>query len=119
MVSAVNSSATSFVASTSSTSSTPAIRAQLEHDKRELADCVTCESSKTREGKANIQKLSSKISTEEAQLKQADTSRPTNQSAQSNLTAVSSNATNQSSEAPVKKQNSFDTNIGNNLDVFA
>ena len=117
MVSAVNSSATSVVASTLS-SSTTAIQAQLQRDKRKLADCVTCPSSKTPEGKKNIRELSSKVNTEESQLKEASTSSTANQSADSKSTSLSSNTSNQSNEVYGKTQNTFNTNIGKNLDVF-
>ena len=46
------------------------LNAQLNRLKQQLADCVNCESAKTPEGKANIQKITLRVGETEARLNQ-------------------------------------------------
>lgn len=46
--------------------------AELARYKKQLADCVSCPSSNTLEGKANIQEISSKISADQAHIRKIE-----------------------------------------------
>lgn len=48
------------------------LAAQLERLKKQLSDCVNCESARTQSGKANIQQIANRIGATEARLRQID-----------------------------------------------
>jgi hypothetical protein len=53
------------------------VEAQLERYKKELSNCVNCESAKTASGKAAIEAAASKISTAEARIEKITTDKQT------------------------------------------
>lgn len=48
------------------------LEAEITRYQQQLADCVNCPSSKTPQGKANIQEISNKIAADEQQLHQVE-----------------------------------------------
>jgi hypothetical protein len=90
MVSAIGSFSTSSDVSTTA-ASTAAIEAQIARDKKELSNCVNCESANTKQGQADIQALSSKITIAEARLGEIKNANPGNRPAAANTTTVSDN----------------------------
>ena len=93
MVSAINSSTTSSPAS-SAVASTAAIEAQLARDRKELSNCVNCETAETKQGQADIQALTNKIKIAEARLKEISNTAPENQTPAPNQSADDNSATN-------------------------
>ncbi len=53
-------------------SSRAALRAEVVRYQKQLSDCVNCSSSKTLEGKAHIQELSTRISVDQQRIKQIE-----------------------------------------------
>ena len=53
-------------------SSRAALRAEVVRYQKQLSDCVNCSSSKTLEGKAHIQELSTQISVDQQRIKQIE-----------------------------------------------
>jgi len=51
-----------------------ALRSEITRYQQQLAECINCPSSKTPQGKANIQKLSDEISADKAKLHQTENS---------------------------------------------
>jgi hypothetical protein len=49
-----------------------ALHAELARYQKQLSDCVNCPSSKTLEGKANIQELSNKIGVDQERMRQIE-----------------------------------------------
>jgi len=58
---------------------TAGLEAQIARYKKELSNCVNCDSAKTSEGKANIQALSNKISKLTSQVQEISKSKQANQ----------------------------------------
>jgi hypothetical protein len=54
-------------------SSRAALAAEVARYQKQLSDCVNCSSSKTLEGKAHIQELSTQISMDQQRIKQIET----------------------------------------------
>ena len=108
--------------------STADIQAQIARYRQELADCVNCSSSKTLQGKANIQALTDKISVLETRLQDNTTTHSANQSTTVNLNKASDNATNvNATETYVKNKGSAesatilkssDSHVGRFVDVY-
>jgi len=130
MVSAIGSSPASSAVSTVSTTvaSTAAVEAKIARDKKELSNCVNCESAGTKQGQTDIQALSNKISIAEARLKEIKTPNPANQPAAlspaasdsaTNPNAVASIAESKSGDESATTLNSPDSNTGRFVDVFA
>lgn len=66
-----------------------ALQAEVTRYQKQLSDCVNCPSSKTLEGKAHIQELSSKISVDQQRIKQVEsTAAAANDSAASSSTTT-------------------------------
>ncbi|MFP5418288.1 MAG: hypothetical protein ACLGHA_03935 [Gammaproteobacteria bacterium] len=61
------------------------IEAQVARYKKELSDCVNCESAKTTAGKAEIAALAGKISAAEARIEKISAGRPRSEPAASPL----------------------------------
>ena len=131
MVSAIGSSPVTSIAS-SAAASTAAIEAQIARDKKELSNCVNCESAGTKQGQADIQTLSSKINIAEARLKEISTAKPANQptglsstsdaavsGAATNSNSVASIAENKASSESAANLDLSDTSTGRFVDVFA
>jgi hypothetical protein len=98
MVSAIGSSPASSAVSTT-VASTAAIEAQIARDKKELSNCVNCESAKTSQGQADIQTLTNKISIAEARLAEISAANPANQASALTSTTASDSAANSNSVA--------------------
>lgn len=80
MVAAIGSSP-AFTVATQPATSSAGIEAQIARDKKELSNCVNCASAETKQGQADIQALSSKISAAEARLQEVATTNPAEQAA--------------------------------------
>jgi hypothetical protein len=95
--------------------------AQIARYKKELSDCVNCESAKTVKGKANIQAITDKITALTAETeKAAKSSKGTNQESALSATLSANNVPrtgHPSNIAPVS--DSGVQTIGNYLNVFA
>ena len=88
MVSAIGASfSSSVVASTAA--STAGIEAQIARDKKELSNCVNCESADTKQGQADIQALTNKINAAEARLSTLAALEQSNPSTVLNATSAS------------------------------
>jgi len=128
MVSAVGSSPASSATPTTG-SSTAGIEAQIVRYKKELSDCVNCASSKTPEGKAAIQAISTKISTAQARIEKINADKPASQPAASNTAsadktpantyAAASAAASKTSVESVSASTSSGSTTGRLVDVFA
>ncbi len=94
--------------------SSAALRAQLAQYRKQLSDCVNCASSSTREGQNQIQQLTSRIATLEAQIAQATSAQATSTQASSRQPAVQT-VTNQ----VVAGQSAPGPGAGRLLDVYA
>jgi len=105
------------------------IEAQIARYKKELSDCVNCESAKTTGGKAEIAAIASKISTAEARIEKINTDKQSSEPAASATTtdlttranvgagALNPDNTQASSQpAPLK---SFDLTRGGRIDLYA
>jgi hypothetical protein len=128
MVSAIG----SFSSSVSSTvAPTAALEAKIARDKKELSNCINCESAKTKQGQADIQALSNKISIAEARLKEIKDSNAGHQPAAlgppstasnstpgSNAVALIQESTSISNDEPASALNTFDLTKGGFVDVF-
>lgn len=114
MVSAVGSSPTfnpSFNTTSTTAASTAGIEAQIARDQKELANCVNCASAETKQGQADIQALTNKISVAKARLEQITAANPADQAIAVNL-ANASDATagiNAESETVVRDTAASDT----------
>jgi hypothetical protein len=127
MVSAVGSSPASSAVSTAA-ASTAGIEAQIARDKKELSNCLNCDSAKTKQGQADIQALSNKISIAEARLQQITAANPVNQSAALSPAAASDSVADSNTVASTAESNagdesattlhSSDSNTGRYVDVF-
>ena len=127
MVSAIGSSNAFHTISTSG-ESVAAIEAQLALYQKELSNCVNCESANTKQGQADIQALSSKISLAEARLQEIKSSTagsqpgainpPTAGGRATNTNAVASIAEGKSSGSSGAAQISPDSTAGSLVDVF-
>lgn len=108
---------------------TAGIEAQIARYKKELSDCVNCESAKTTEGKAEIAAIASKISTAEARIEKINTgkqgsepvasSTETGQTTRANAYADANKSEltqTGSTSAPPK---SFDLSRGSRIDLYA
>ena len=127
MVSAVGvSPVVSAVSNTSASSS--GLEAEVARYKKELADCVSCETADTKQGQADIQELTNKINIVEARLKESATNNPVNQpdklsQSEDTVSALKLNAVtdadgSQSIEGPVPESDSSDSGPGKYVDVF-
>ncbi|GGC60326.1 hypothetical protein [Undibacterium terreum] len=76
MVQAITTSAGTGAAAASSGAASAALEAQLERYQKELSDCVNCASAKTPEGKAQIDDISSKISSLKTRIEKVGDARP-------------------------------------------
>jgi len=115
MVQSIGSSTTTSAASSGSTAAV--LEAQLSKYQKQLSDCVHCESSKTDEGKAQIQEISTKISAIKERMNKitnVDAIEQTNQLTNSTSTAPHIFAV---SETVASK--SFIGTLGSLLDVTA
>jgi len=92
MVSEIGSSPASNAVATTVTSSA-GIEAQIARDKKELSNCVNCESAETKQGQADIQTLTNKISAAQARLDAIRTTEQISQPAELNSTNASDSAT--------------------------
>ncbi len=92
---------------------TTGLDAQIARHKKELSDCVNCESAKTTKGKAKIQAISDKIAALTAQAEKTAEPKDTNQPPTKNLVRAGQKY----NIAPVPDIG-FGP-IGNNLKVFA
>ncbi len=108
MLNAIGSSSFAYYAA-SAPPSTAALEAQLKQYQNKLADCVSCSSSKTPEGKKNIQELSNKISVLEAQIEKLAKQQPKKIDAVLPVNTQNSVAETHSSVAE---------NLGQRLDIF-
>lgn len=79
MINAIGSS--TFASPADAGKSASGLEAQLERYQQELANCVSCSSSKTVEGKQNIQLISDKISALKAQIEERTSAKLTTQKA--------------------------------------
>jgi hypothetical protein len=124
MVSAIGSSTTSSAAPTTGTS-TAGIEAQIVRYKKELSDCVNCASSKTPEGKAAIEAISTKISTAQARIEKINTDKPpapsttTANNTPTNTYAAASTAASKTSVESVSASTASGSTTGRLVDVFA
>ena len=105
----------------STAKSTAGLDAQIAAYKKELSNCINCESAKTAKGKANIQNISNKIALLTEQVQQASPSQNANQLSSTNLITALEN---QSAITTIDNKNSAfsnsgDESIGNFLNVFA
>lgn len=126
MVSAIGSSYASGSLSTPA-ESTAAIEDQIVRYRKELSNCLNCESAQTKQGQADIQVLTNKINSAEARLNQINTFRPGNQSAALNATTSIERSASVSAIGPIAEgansgetsgaQSSADTQKGRLVDV--
>ena len=129
MVSAIGSAPAAASADPTPGVSTAGIEAQIAHYKKQLSDCVNCESAKTLEGKAAIQAISNKISAAEARIEQITTAKSTAKPSVSGATTVNKPPTSTGAVASsvAKKVNvesaptsqGSDSSKGSLVDVFA
>jgi len=125
MVSAIGSSPGFSSAATGS--SAVGLEAQLARYQKVLSECVSCDSAKTREGKQNIQDVSSKISAVKARIEELAAAKSNAQPVTLGTLAAGSGANGSSSApgaqdgvvvaAPAASQAT--ATLGNRLDVFA
>ena len=119
----------SVQSSTSSmAASTAAIDAQISRYKKELSNCVNCESADTKQGQADILALTNKIKIAEPQLEKASTARTeqhppspilhTSDNDQSNLQPNNSITENQASADSSLALDSSTTIRGQYVDVY-
>lgn len=66
-------------ASSTSIASAAGIEAQIARDQKELANCINCESAETKQGQADIQALTNRISVARARLEQITNANPADQ----------------------------------------
>jgi ABC-type Na+ efflux pump permease subunit len=92
MVSEIGSSPASNAVATTVTSNA-GIEAQIARDKKELSNCVNCESAETKQGQADIQTLTNKISAAQARLDAIRTTEQISQPAELDSTNASDSAT--------------------------
>ena len=100
MVLAVGSSFSPLVVTTAA-ASTAGLEAQIARDKKELSNCVNCESADTNQGQADIQALTNKITAAEARLSTLAAPDQSNPSTALNATSAADGV---SSSAPVSPQ---------------
>lgn len=72
--------------------STASAEAELARYRKQLADCVSCETADTKQGKADIQEISNKIKIAEARLENATTNRADKQAVLSSAVADKSSS---------------------------
>lgn len=126
MVTSIGSSVGSSLAST--VKPIAGLDAQILQYKKELMDCVTCESSKTTKGKAHIQALSAKINALTSQVEQASNAKTASPrivaSERINTHSVTTPPNKELATAMIKNtptpvSEPIFTPIGSRLDVFA
>jgi hypothetical protein len=88
MVSAIGSSPT-FNITPTSVALTAGIETQIARDQKALSNCVNCASAETKQGQADIQALSNRISLAKARLEQITATNPAGQVAALNPATVS------------------------------
>lgn len=128
MVSAIDSSSVSAYAAPVVTS-TAGIEAEIARYKKELSSCLNCESADTKQGQADIQSLSNKISIAEARLKESAMASSGSQVAALNQVAegdkvvdpnlATSLAESDANAQPPTSLEPYESTIGRLLDVYA
>ena len=99
---------------------TTGLDAQIARYKKELSDCVNCESAKTAKGKAKIQAISDKLTALTAQTENAAKPKDTNQLTTMSGTPPTNNQFSAGHKYDIAPVSEFDFEpIGNNLNVFA
>lgn len=100
---------------------TAGLEAQIARYKKELSNCVNCDSAKTSEGKTNIQALSNKISSLTSQIQEISKSKQVNQEFKlSPTTFPQKNESASFSSHNDKPEWQADiTGIGSRLNIFA
>jgi hypothetical protein len=94
--------------------------AQIARFKKELSDCVNCESAKTTKGKAKIQAISDKITALTAHAEKATEPKDTNQSAKLGVTLPINNHIRAGYQNDIELVADYDfVPVGNSVNAFA
>jgi len=120
MVSAI---APALIPGTGATTGTDAVslEAKIARYKQELSDCINCESAKTSQGKADIQRISNLISIAEARLSSVKASKQNSQADPSSTTAsnaAASSTENETGTESATTPTSTSSTLGKFVDVF-